>query len=147
MGRDTSSGGRGRGRSRFGGRGRGRFSGASRRPTRDPKEIKFYPHGSGAQQSITFDTVKDHIVQQVQKNYKNGIDIAESLEDETMKDLSSMKPTRILSTETEATARAIEQEGYDIEYKVLIQEHHKRVLQLKENKTKVYALIFSNYCN
>ena len=52
------------------------------------KEMKFYPHTVGSQQqSVTYDTVKDHIVQYVQKTYKNGIDIAESLEKESFKNL------------------------------------------------------------
>ena len=46
------------------------------------------------QQSVTHDAVKDHIVQYAQKMYKNGIDVAESLEKEEMKDLSVVAPTR-----------------------------------------------------
>ena len=149
MTRGPSTGGRGRGRGRSVGRGRGRgYSGSKKFSSSTKQEIKFFPHGSGSQQqSITYDTVKDVIVQQVQKTYKNGVDIADSLENEEMKDLGPMRPTRSVSTLTDKTAREIEQEGFDIEFRVLIEEHHKRVLQLEENKTKAYALIFSNYCN
>ena len=110
--------------------------------------MKFYPHTVGSQQqSVTYDTVKDHIVQYVQKTYKNGIDIAESLEKESMKDLTTMSPTRQVSSKTDADEKKVEQDGYDIVYKVEIQEHLKRVQQLEENKTKTYALVYSTYCN
>ena len=42
-------------------------------------EMKFAPHYSGKQQGHTYDTVKDHIIQYVQKNLKNGLDMAETL--------------------------------------------------------------------
>ena len=111
---------RGRGRSQYGGRGQGRFS-QNFKSTTTQKDIKFYPHTVGSQtQSITYDTVKDHIIQYVQKTYKNCIDIAESLEKEAIKDLSTLAPTRTLSTNTDAEVRKIEQEGYDIEFRVMI---------------------------
>ena len=90
MGRNYYQQGRGRGRGRNGRGGRGR--GCSANSTKSTtKEMKFYPHTVGSQQqSITYDTVKDHIVQYVQKTYKNGIDIAESLEKESMKDLTRL---------------------------------------------------------
>ena len=96
---------------------------------------------------MTFDTVKDHIIQQVQKTYKNGIDIAESLHKETKKDLKPLNPTRSVSTVTDSAIEKIEQEGFDIEYKVQVMEFLKRELQLDKNLTKAYALIYSNYCN
>ena len=85
------------------------------------KDRKFYLHGSRAQQSIIYDTVKNHIVQHVQKSYKkNGIDIANSLENEDIKDLMSLRPVRQVSAETDATAKKIEQDRFNIEYCVLI---------------------------
>ena len=146
MGRESSSG-RGRGRSRYSGRGRGSFN-ANSKKTSNIKEYKFYPHTVGSQQqSVTFDTVKDHIVQFVQKTYKNGIDIAESLDKEVIKDLTPLAPTRKISVKPNAEEKALEQSGFDIEFKVQVEEHIKRAQQLEENKTKAYALIFSNYCN
>ena len=62
-------GGRGRGR------GRGRYPGQENKPKGETKsnEYKFYPHGTGKyQHSMTYGTVKDHIVQFVQKTFKNG---------------------------------------------------------------------------
>ena len=108
MGRETSSG-RGRGQSRYGGRGRG-CSNANPKKSSTSKEYKFYPHGIGSQQqSVTFDTVKDHIVQQVQKTFKNSIDIAESLDKEIIKDMTALMPTRKLSTKTQEAENKEEQ--------------------------------------
>ena len=119
-----------------------------RTPRTTTKEYKFYPHTVGSQQqSVTYDTVKDHIIQYVQKTYKNGIDIAESLEKEVLKDLTPLEPTRKISVNADAAAKQLEQDGFDIEFKVKIEEHLKRVQQLEENTTKAYALIYSNYCN
>ena len=98
------------------------------------------------QQSVTHDTVKDHVVQCVQKMHKNGIDIAKSLKKEEMKDLSILVPRRKVSVASDAS-RQVEQDGFDIVHKVEAQEHLKRVQQLEENKTKACALIFSTYCN
>ena len=147
MGRDNQ-GGRGRGRGRFGGRGRGRFNANSKKSDNTKREIKFFPHAVGSQQqSVTHETVKDHIIQYVQKNYKNGIDIAESLESESMKDMSKLSPTRKVSEASTEEEKKIEQEGFDIMCKAEIEEYIKRRQQLDENKTKSHAMIFSNYCN
>ena len=88
--RGRGRGGRGRGRGRFQSRGGGISSTASTKQ----KEIKFFPHGAGRdQQTVTYDTVKDHIVSYVQKTYKNGQDIAVSLRDLEEIDLSILHPS------------------------------------------------------
>ena len=90
MGRSYINGRGGRqGRGRGGrGRGPGRFRSAQKQA-----EIKFYPQGiSGKQQSMTYATVKDAIVQHVQKSFRQGHHIAVSLRDLKKKDLSSERP-------------------------------------------------------
>jgi hypothetical protein len=58
--------------------------------------------GSGKlQQQVTYATVKDAIVQYIQKNYKFGDDIADSLEKMQLKDLSADKPMRTISAEAD----------------------------------------------
>ena len=82
----------GRGRSNHGGRnhrsGRGQGRGPARggKSTSDKKsttstttELKFVPHYSGKQQMVTYDTVKDHIVNHIQKTFKHGVDIARAI--------------------------------------------------------------------
>ena len=146
MGRESQ--GRGRGRSRYGGRGKGRSNANPKKSDNKKPEMKFYPHAVGAQsQSVTFDTVKDCIVQNVQKTCDHGIDIAESLEKESSKDLTALTPVRSLSVNADADTKKQEQEGFDMTCKAEIEECIKRKLKLEQNQTKAYALIYSNHCN
>jgi predicted 3-demethylubiquinone-9 3-methyltransferase (glyoxalase superfamily) len=42
--------------------------------------MKFVPHGIGKdKQTVTYQTVKDYIIQLVQKSFRNGKDVADSL--------------------------------------------------------------------
>ena len=60
--------------------------------------MKFTPHGIGRdKQTVTYDTVKDHIVQTVQKNYKHGLDVAQSLRNEELVKIEEAEPKRKLS--------------------------------------------------
>ena len=75
--------GRGSGRGRDGGQ-RGRSNSrnsGNKNENRNNVEMKFVPHYSGKQLSHTYDTVKDHIVLQVQKNFRYGEDMAKALQD------------------------------------------------------------------
>ena len=108
-----------------GGRGRACFNLNSKKSV-TTWEMKFVLHTVGAQQqSITCDTVKDHVVQHVQKNCKNGIDIAESLNKETMKDLEPSRPARKISVKTDQAEKTLEQDGFNIEHEVKTAKHLK----------------------
>ena len=75
--------------------------------------MKFFPHGIGRdRQTVTYDTVKDHIVQYVQKTYNNGQDIAISLRDLVVKDLSPLVPRREQATSTDGADKANKQNGH-----------------------------------
>ena len=52
-------------------------------------EIKFVPYYTGKQQSITYDTVKDAIMQDIQKTYDHGVNMTHSLRDMKLKDLKT----------------------------------------------------------
>ena len=65
------------------------------------------------------------MIASIQKTYRYGINVVELLRDEQKKDLLRLKPIRVVSTATDAAMEALEQEGFDIEYKVEIAEHHK----------------------
>ena len=84
--------GRGRsgraGRGRLAGRGRGRFN--RRRSFRNnnkkryfnssnQKEYKFHPHSFGRQHYATYASVKEMLIQNIQKSWDGGYDIAKSL--------------------------------------------------------------------
>ena len=86
-----NQGGRGnhtwsRGSGRHSGWSRGRFNssrGSGRTNSNSNNnfnnEMKFVPHYSGRQQTATYDTVRDHIIQQIQKTFKHGIDMAKAI--------------------------------------------------------------------
>jgi hypothetical protein len=113
-GRIYMRGGRGRGRSSFG-RGRGRFQNrtSSNISKSAEGELKFSPHEyQGRTQAATYATIKDAIVQHIQKSYKGGQDVSKSLEDMTEVDLATAEPTRTIFLETDATVKVVDQEAW-----------------------------------
>ena len=69
-----------------------------------PAEMKFLPHTTGTNKlTATYETIKMHIEQYVQKTYKHGQDIAELLRELQKKDLSAEMPVRQMSTYVEAS--------------------------------------------
>jgi hypothetical protein len=138
---NLSEGGRGRGRG-FG-RGRGRLSGRSYIPPKAPeRELKFSPIQYQANtQGATYATVKDAIIQQIEKTYKGGIDIGQSLEDMKEVDLISAIPIRVIATSEEPEEKLVEQAGLDIMY-----DNEVGRYPLREGLNKAYALIFTTYC-
>ena len=149
----SGRGGQGRGNNNRGGRGyrggrggRGRSGRSSGSTSSKQPEFKFYPHGSGKQQqSVTYGTVKEKIESYVQKTFKDGQDIADSLRELKKKALKGLKPDRDLSTKPDAE-KAVEQVGLDIIYKAKVQRWIERQDTLESNLSKAYALIFDNYC-
>ena len=111
-------------------------------------EVKFVPYYTGKQQSVTFDTVKDAIMQNIQKSYSHGVDMTHSLRDMKLKDLSLEKPKRSIAPKTEvdnsggaAKARdkediQIDQDGLDIEFREELHTWRKRQDTFTENVTK-----------
>ena len=100
--------------------------------------MKFLPHTTGANKFIaTYEMVKTHIEQYVQKTYKHGQDIAEFLRELRRKDLSGVMPVRQMSTYVEASderLRKIEQEGYDVLYTAEVQNYMDRKNTLETDK-------------
>ena len=113
--------------------------------------MKFLPHTTGTNKlTETYETVKMRMEQYVQKTYKHGQDIAESLRELQKKDLSGEMPVRQMSTyvkESEERVRKIEQEGYDVLYTAEVQNYMDRKNTLETNLGRAYALILSTYCN
>ena len=147
--------GRGRGRNNSSkGRGRGRNHGRNYNSNKNSNSYgnsntiiyKFYPHTAGKQQSVTYDSVKDHIIKQIQKAYHYGQDIATTLVDLKLMDLNQYKPTRMVSQETDEQIRKLEQGENDIIYQEEVKEFVKRKNTLQTNLGKAYALILT-YCN
>ena len=108
-------------------------------------EMKFLPHTAGSNRLMaTYETVKTHIEQYVQKMNKYGQDTTKLLRDLQKKDLSIVMSMRRMSALTAAMddkERKIEQGGYDVLYTGEIQN------TLDANLGRAYALILSTYCN
>mgnify|MGYP000382356346 CR=1 FL=1 len=152
MSRDYNRGGRGReGRGYRGGRGNGRFQGRrnwSTTTSSKQPEMKFFPHGIGRErQTVSYDTVKDYIVQVIQKTYKNGQDTAVSIGDPKKKDLNPLQPTRGVAAAADMAETLLQQKGMDIIYQAELERYLDRKDTLEQNLTKAYALIFSTYCD
>ena len=92
------SSGRGSGQSNNRRNNRSRNSGRGSNNSSQSSEMKFIPHYSGKQQVVTYDTVRDHIVQQIQKTFKYGNDMAKAIREMEYNNdnLSGVKPTRQL---------------------------------------------------
>jgi hypothetical protein len=156
MGREISyrAGGRGRDGSQGQGQGsQGRGSQDNRPKTynvssKAPK-VKFILHGIGKEvwQTATYQTVKDYIIQLVQKSFRNGKDVADSIRKMDRIDMTSKIPIRRISGATNADDRVTEQEGYDILYKAEIDMYAKRKHKLEDNMNKKYSLIYLQHCN
>ena len=137
------------GRTFYGGRGHGRDrrgNGNSSKIKNKFKELKFAPHHHTRGQPATYATVKEAIVGHIQKSYDKGLDVASSIEVMEKMDLTTFKPTRVLSTKTDPAEKSIEQDGLDIEYKESLSRYLDRVTALDQGLGKAYALIFDEYC-
>jgi hypothetical protein len=135
---------RARGNGRFSGRFQGKRNWNSASSSTKQPEMKFYPHGIGRdKQAVSYDTVKDHIVQYVQKTYRNGQDAAVSIRNLVIMDLTPHEPTRGISRDVDATANLKAQAGKVILYQAELERYLERKDRLEQNLTKAYALIFS----
>ena len=71
-------------------------TGSSKNKDKDkPREMKFQTHGVGRQQQSTlYSTVKDYIIQYIQRTYDNGEDVCKALKSLTEVDFDEIKPAR-----------------------------------------------------
>ena len=113
--------------------------------------MKFLPHTTGTNKlAATYEIVKTHIQQYVQKTYKHRQDIAELLRELKKKDLTAETLMRRMSglvAESEERIRKIEQGGYDILNTTEIQNYMDRKITLDTNLGRAHTLILSTYCN
>ena len=113
-GRGRFNGGRGGRGNRFAGRGYQRGGGRTSNNQQQQKELKFAPHTQGKPQSATYATVKEAVVQQVQKTFKHGSNVAKSLKHLKLIDVSAEEPMRSISTNPNKDQATTEQKGMDI---------------------------------
>jgi hypothetical protein len=93
------------------------------------------------------ETLKDYIIQLVQKSFRNGKDVTDSIRKMDRIDMTSKIPIRRISGTTNADERVTEQEGYDILYKAEIDMYTKRKHKLEDNMNKTYSLIYRQHCS
>ena len=146
--------GRGYGRGRSPGRGYGRGYGRGnyykqksfKKQQNNYKELKFAPHLQGKSSTATYASVKEAIIQEIQKTYKGGMDVSKCLKDMQKINLDADEPQREISVKTDQAANESEQKGFDIKYQEKLGRHLDRVDDLEKGLHKAYALIFTNYC-
>jgi hypothetical protein len=110
-------------------------------------EMKFVLHGIRKErQTVTYQMVKEYIIQLVQKTHKNGKDLADSSRKMEKIDMTKNMPTRRLSQETGAD-KITEQEGFDMLFKAEIEIYTKRKYEFEDNMNKTYSLIYLQHCN
>jgi hypothetical protein len=82
----------------------------------------------------------------VQKSFRNGKDVADSLRKMQKIDMTKNMPTRKISRAT-GTDEDLEQEGFNMLYKAEIDIYTKRKHEFEDNMNKTYSLIFLQHCN
>lgn len=96
---------------------------------------------------LPYATVKDSIIQYIQKTFKErGHDVATSLHNMQKIDLSPEEPHRDLSSLADAAKKKIVQDGFDIKYQAKFTHYMDRCDALDNGLIKAYSLIFMNYC-
>ena len=144
--RQSNRGGRGgRGNRNNSGRGSGN-SNSKTTTTPAKKQYIFAPHSSSRTNTATFASVSEHIADRIQKTYQNGHDIAKSLRDGKLLDLTQDKPKQDIATHADEKTQKTMQDGFDLKYQALITLHTTRVQVLQANLAKAYALIMDDYC-
>jgi hypothetical protein len=109
--------------------------------------MKFVPNRIGKErQTVTYQMVKDYIIQLVQKSFRNGKDVADSLRRMEKIGMAKHMLTRKISQKT-GTDKVTEQEGSDMLYKAEINNYTKRRHEFEDNINKTYSLIFLQHFN
>ena len=99
--------------------------------------MKFLPDTTGTNKLMaTYETVKTHIEQYVQKTYKHRQDIAELLSELQKKDLTA-----------EIGSGRLNKTGMTYSTPAEIQNYMDRKITMDTNLGRAYALILSTYCN
>jgi len=78
-------------------------------------------------------------------------DVADSLRDMQLKDITEVKPVREVSIKKDPEERAIEQRTFDIQHEVFTEHYFRCVIERKRDletgMKKAYTLILQRYCN
>ena len=123
--------------------------------------MKFTPHVAGSKKKVaTYDTVKDYVLNYIQRSYKHGVDVVKEIE-ETLDTVdvndivfNEPKPERkvvdvskyamtLSEVERSKVLIGLEQGGYDLEYAQEIRDYNDRANAFDGNVYKAYSYIWS----
>ena len=115
-------------------------SGASN-TTPEQKEVvmEFIPHIAGKHQSVTYDTVKEHIMQELQMELRHGCDIVECLRNGVNTGIPITKPTRQIEAAGNQSVeeQKTNQDGHDMEWQIERKECGVRKTHTRGKRTQV----------
>ena len=100
------------------------------------KDIRFYPHSVGRQQTVTFSTVRDKIIGIIQRNYDYGVHLAKELRDEKEFDVMALEPKLKESNEADAAKKALEEKQFARKYNIEVEQYIKKKDVIEDNNAK-----------
>ncbi len=109
---------------------------------------KFEINTKTNQVTKTFDDIQSHILGYIQKTFDGGRYVVEQIKNPNRDENDIIPPpVRNISEETELSKREMEQEGFDMNYKIEYEIYRNEVKKHKDNMFKAYTLIIENYCS
>ena len=136
----------------MGGKAFNRKTGGSGSKTASPEKkvavMEFTPHTAGKHQSVTCDTVKEHMLQELQKELRRGHDSVTRLRAGVNPGVSMIKPERKIEEKGSQTSeeQKMKQEGHDTEWQTERKEFGARKNTHDENAFEACAMTFG-HCN
>jgi hypothetical protein len=110
--------------------------------------MKFHPFQPGrpSQRYGSYSKVKEQALLYIQSNFKDGHDIAKSLRDEQLVDLSNEMPKPQTSTKKDNNQREAEQKMFDMITKGEVEKYLTRKDNLCQNQPKAFSVIMQDFC-
>ena len=147
--------GSGRGRGRTRGTSRNGRSASTKKSTAPPKkEMKFTTQTPGNTVYESYATVREHILQRIQKNYDSGSTVAKVLKTGKTIDWDGTEPkmqvaamdATITDMVEQTRSQKLEQDGFNIAYHEKLRRHLDKKDEVEEGLRKAYTEIFMNFC-
>jgi hypothetical protein len=121
---------------------------ATKEPSIQEPTMKFHPFqpGKPSQRYGSYSKVKEQALLYIQSNFKDGHDIAKSLEDDQLVDLSNEMPKPQISTKKDNNQREAEQKMFDMITKGQVERYLTREDNLRQNQPKAFSVIMQDFC-
>jgi hypothetical protein len=95
----------------------------------------------------TFAEVKRYMINKIQSQFTpHGCDIAETLENESKKNLNSLKPKLDSSKAKDDETKQRENRQFDLDYQEENKNYKRRVAILEDNLPRAFSTIWDEYC-